>query len=71
MKKLINSVEIAFWDQAIPLMSESPLIQNLVRETYVFMRSKDKRWVPILILSWSCAGLIAGYMLRRAGLIPW
>lgn len=70
MKKIVNHIEIVFWDQAIRLMSESPLVQQSVRRGYR-LSQQGKLVVPAFVVSTSAVGLVTGFLLGRSGISLW
>ncbi|HEX2979083.1 MAG TPA: hypothetical protein VHO48_02355 [Anaerolineaceae bacterium] len=72
MKKntLTQKIEIAFWNQAIPLMSESKAVQFCIQQGYVALRQSGKMsWVPAVLLASASLGLGMGYILGLMGAI--
>jgi hypothetical protein len=70
---LINRVELSFWDMLIPLMSNSPIVQKIIRRGYAFSRENDLNamWIPAVIAACAAFGLLAGFTLGHMGVSLW
>jgi len=63
VNRLLYQVEMSFWATIIPIMSDSPAIQAIMRRFYE-LSTRDK-WseVAASIFLWSGAGVIFGFVL--------
>jgi hypothetical protein len=69
----INRVELSFWDVIIPLMSNSPFVQKIIRHGYAFTRENNTNaiWIPAMIAACAAFGLLAGFTLGHMGISLW
>jgi hypothetical protein len=70
MNKALNRVEIAFWDTVTPLLSDNLTVRAWVRVGYQVLHS-DRRLAPVLVTVCGALGLLAGFVIGRAGLSLW
>lgn len=71
LKSIMTRAEIAFWDRMIPLMSESPFVQNGIRQVYGFFHETNLSLIPVIVLGSAFAGLVSGYFLGVLGIALW
>jgi hypothetical protein len=61
---ILNKIELSFWNRAIPLMTESRMVQSLVRKTYLYAKEPRRAsWIPAAILASAGLGLGLGIIL--------
>jgi hypothetical protein len=68
MIKTCNRLEIAFWDLAILLMTESPLVQSVVRagnsiKNLDLSNSKSRQEYLLILIAIGAIGLLVGVMM--------
>ena len=63
IKPITQRLELTFWSTIIPLMSESPLFQRMLREGYILASVTDEIVTARPVLSLSLAGLVLGFMI--------
>ncbi len=61
--KIIQQVELAFWDFTIQTLSESKIVRYLVWNFYHLFQGKDRRRTWILIGIVSLAGFLTGNLI--------
>ena len=69
MKKTYENLEIAFWDFITPLLSESATVRWMFRTGADLVIEKKKMLIPLAVLPWAGIGLLAGFIIGRAGLL--
>jgi hypothetical protein len=62
-KRLVTSIEIAFWDIGILLLSRSRLLQQLVRRGYHIFVSLRNGFEPAKLVVWAISGWALGFAL--------
>ena len=70
MRQLFIRLELAFWDMAIPLLSESDLVRGSVRGVHTICTRKNN-WIFMLLMFWAAVALFGGFLLGRAHVIIW
>lgn len=70
MKKFANRIELAFWDMAIPLLTESDFVKVSVRGVHNIYKSANSWLLPVLFL-WAALSLLAIFAISSAGIINW
>jgi hypothetical protein len=68
IRSLPTSIEIAFWSVVISLLSDSEVIQDLVRKCYDCQASGRCTYYLRLVFFFSTAGLVLGTFLGLVGL---
>lgn len=63
IRRLITSIEIAFWDISILLLSRSKLFRQVVRGTYQSFASLRDGFEPAKLLVWAISGWGLGFAL--------
>lgn len=66
-KRLIRSLEIAFWDVTILLLSRSRIFQGLVRGTYQLFDHLRIGFQPARLILWALSGWGLGFALGFIG----
>ncbi|HPH96143.1 MAG TPA: hypothetical protein PKW33_05550 [Anaerolineaceae bacterium] len=63
MKKMIQKMELAFWDRVIPLLSDSPLVRSSIQKGYALAQEKPAIMSSLLIGFIGASGLLIGVCL--------
>ncbi len=63
-----NKIEVTIWDWIIKLMTESLLIQAIMKRLFLLIKDKEIVWMAGLFLVWICAGITVGYFMGLTGL---
>jgi hypothetical protein len=63
-----NKIEVTIWDWIIKLMTESLLIQAIMKRLFLLIKDKEIVWMAGLFLVWIIAGITVGYFLGITGL---
>jgi hypothetical protein len=67
MQIIAKRIELFFWNTTIPLLSESELIRNLVKQFYkLYYQFKSDLWVALLVLTCGMMGLVVGRVVAAA-----
>ncbi len=71
-QNVANRVELSFWNVVIYLLSNSKLAQKVYRSAYEFKRANPTAaWIPMMVLGFAGAGLLAGFVAGRMGVSLW
>jgi hypothetical protein len=63
IKRLVTSIEIAFWDTSILLLSRSNLLRQLFRRGYQTFDSLRHGFEPAKLIVWAISGWGLGFAL--------
>ncbi len=63
-----NKIEVTIWDWIIKLMTESLLIQAIIKRLFILIKDKEIVWMAGIVLIWITAGITVGYLLGFTGL---
>jgi len=64
---IINRIEIIFWDLTIIAMTESRVVQSVIRRAYRAYRLNEVRNTAILVTFAAGMGLLGGVALNLVG----
>lgn len=59
-KQVMTQIELNFWSQAIPLMSEAKPVQKVVRFGYDLYQRHQELSLPSKVILWGSMGWIIG-----------
>ena len=62
-KDLMHRLEISFWAKAIPIMSQSQVLHNIIDKTYDLIDYSTSNNIRLSALYWSLAGIFLGFIL--------
>ncbi len=63
MDAILNKLEILFWDRITPALSESPVIQLLVKKGYFVLQEKNIESTILWAIGAGMMGLLSGVIL--------
>jgi len=63
MDALINKVEILFWDRITPALTESRLIQGMIKRGYTLLHNKETETTILWGIGAGTFGLLTGLIL--------
>lgn len=63
MDAILNKLEIFFWDRVTPALSESPIMQILVKKGYLVLHEKNIESTLLWAIGAGMLGLLTGVVL--------
>ncbi len=63
MDAILNKLEILFWDRVTPALSESPVMQLLVKKGYLILHEKNIESTILWAIGTGILGLLSGIVL--------
>lgn len=62
LRRILNTIELWFWNITIPLMTRSKVVQSVVRSTYQIIQYQDFKRIVVLAVAVSCVGFATGLL---------
>jgi len=69
LRKMIESIELGFWNIAIPLMTRSEMLRKTVKFVYACYHDQQLKKDMALSLAVSCVGFTAGMVIYSLAIL--